>query len=181
MQACGAEILDPEPGEIVRVIVKGITLIAHKNGSMQVWPQPLQQLYSYFLDKGLWPRLAEAPVEPAPLETEARRARVRTLARRDGWACWYCGHALRPGWHKVPRLSRVATIEEICPRQIGGPRHIGNQVLSCKSCNEAASNLPVVAKVLLRESLRLKSEPAPDRGPEPALGHLGNGEKTLPS
>ncbi len=176
MQTCGAEILDPGPGEIVRATVKGVTLIATRNGSLQIWPQPLQQLYAFFLDKGLHPKLAAAPVSEAPPETEARRSRVRTLARRDGWHCWYCNHELRPGWHKVPRRARVATVEEICPRQIGGPRHIGNQVLSCGPCNEAAANLPVVLKVMMRERLRSESKPAPDRGPEPALGHTGNGE-----
>lgn len=153
LTSCGAEVLEPvEPGEIFRVVVKGKSLIAKQIGSVQSWPAPLQKLYSLHRGRKIYPALAEAG--KTRRMTSTRKARVMRLGNRDGWECWFCGVGLQALDQPInPRLTQ-ASIEEICPRQIGGPTHISNQVLACLSCNQIADNLPVVEKVAMRDRLR---------------------------
>ena len=148
---CGAEILPPVgEWEIFRAIVNGVTLSAYaRKTGFQNWPTPLQLLYTQY-------RLGQqqnlGPVaKPAKAMSANRRGRIVKIAERDGWACWYCAHPLQPLGYAYAEGRRAATLEEVCPRQIGGPTHIGNQVLACDQCNREAGNFSVAAKVKMRD------------------------------
>lgn len=151
LQSCGAEILAPtSEWEILRVKARDRTLIAYKNRrGDQSWPQPLITFWKT-RNKGGHPKLGA----PKKQLRGNRRARVMELAKRDGWNCWYCGTELSPPDRPADDGGTPATIEEICPRQIGGPAHIGNQTLTCRKCNQMAGNMSVVEKVALRDELR---------------------------
>lgn len=155
---CGAEVFTPYTDfELLRVRVSGAIMIAHRNRhGGQVWPTPLAELYRAFVSGAHMPRLAETP-GGRKLTSTTHKSRVQTLARRDGWQCWYCGIGLRPSWTAGPEERQVATLEELCPRQIGGPNHISNQALCCKSCNERAGSLSVVEKGEIARALAPRS------------------------
>lgn len=140
LRACGAEIIaTTSEWELLRVKMKGETYVSYrdKRGD-QTWPTPLADAYK-LRSCGHQPQLAS----PVKQLRGNRKGRIHELARRDGWACWYCNSAL---------TEDSATVEEICARQIGGPVHIGNQCLACATCNRSAGNLSVVEKVAFRNS-----------------------------
>lgn len=148
---CGAEVLPPVgQWEVMRVVVNGTTLSAYaRKTGFQTWPIPLQLLYTQSRS-GQSPQLGTV-AGPQRAMTANRRSRIVRVAERDGWCCWYCDIGLQPlGF--APVEGRVpATLEEVCPRQIGGPTHIGNQVIACSPCNNAAANLSVAEKVKMRD------------------------------
>ncbi len=74
-------------------------------------------------------------------------ARLKSLRARDGDNCFYCGVALGTG---------DVTLEHLLSEKDGGSWRLANLVLAHKSCNELAADLPVVAKVLLRERLHAR-------------------------
>lgn len=140
--SCGAEILRPtSEWEVLRVRAKGETIVAYRNAAgRQTWPKALSELYK-LRSCGHQPQLGN----PVKLLRGNRRGRVHELGERSGWTCWYCETEL---------TEDSATVEEICPRQIGGPVHVGNQCLACAGCNRMASNLSVVDKVAFRDAKR---------------------------
>jgi hypothetical protein len=142
LKSCGAEILaHTSEWEIIRAKVKGETVVAYRNGAgKQTWPPPLMEFYK-LRGCGHQPQLAN----PVKQLRGNRKGLINELASRDGWCCWYCAS---------PLDADTATVEEICPRQIGGPVHIGNQCLACADCNREAGNMTVVAKVVMRERKR---------------------------
>jgi hypothetical protein len=148
---CGAEVLPPVgQWEIFRVVANGTTLSAYaRKTGFQNWPEPLQQLYAAFRNGKM---LQLGTVQgPAKAMSGNKRSRIVKIAERDGWTCWYCNHPLQPiGFAEDPK-RRPATLEEVCPRQIGGPTHIGNQVIACAPCNNEAANLSVAQKVRMRD------------------------------
>lgn len=72
---------------------------------------------------------------------------ITDLAKRDGWACWYCGQPLREmPWPSDGKAFYVggfrfftgflpAQIEHKIPRSRGGPDTLENCVLACGLCN----------------------------------------------
>jgi hypothetical protein len=137
--SCGAEIIAPtSEWEIMRVKAKGSTLVAYRNSAgKQTWPDELVQFHK-LRSCGHQPQLGN----PIKQLRGNRKGRVYELARRDGWKCWYCSREVD---------DDLATVEEICARQIGGPVHIGNQCLACPECNRAVGNMSVVEKVAFRD------------------------------
>ena len=76
----------------------------------------------------------------------ASRARhFKSIALRDGTACFYCGRALTPV---------AATIEHLVPRAHNGPGNMRNLALACEPCNKEARDLAVAEKVRLRDAKR---------------------------
>src|SRR5262245_10987376 len=152
LESCGAEVF---PGvvehEFLRVISRGETLSAYsKADGRQTWPLALRKLFLEFA-AGHMVQLGGAVKQMSG----NKRARVLQLAGRDGWHCWYCNWPLQPIDGVVVYINaRVATVEEVCPRQFGGPNHLANQVLACPPCNWHAANKTVAAKVALREKIR---------------------------
>jgi len=82
------------------------------------------------------------PSPPNGLNGNQKKKRKRKVARlrdRDGPDCFYCG--------KVMLVDLLAKAD-------GGTDHPSNLVLAHAVCNEIASDMPVISKVLLRERLR---------------------------
>lgn len=90
-----------------------------------------------------------APITaPSGLSGNQRKKRDRRIARlraRDGLACFYCGEIMP---------NDNTTVEHLVAKAVGGADHPSNLVLAHAACNEMAADLPVIAKVLLRERLR---------------------------
>jgi hypothetical protein len=155
LEKCGAEVLAPTTEfELMRVRTVEGTMVVHTNKrGAQKWPARLVDLWRQFQAGRMTPKLSPSPATPL---SGNRKGRLVTLINRDGNKCWYCNReTLEPGSPAaVAEPSREATVEEICPRQHGGPNHVANQVVACGACNRQAGNLPVAAKVRLREILR---------------------------
>lgn len=151
LKSCGAEVLaTTNEWELLRVNAKSQTLVAYKNKKGdQSWPAPLVTYWNK-RKSGDYLKLGT----PTQQIRGNRLARVRELAKRDGWRCWYCDTELSPPDLPADNGETSVTIEEICPRQIGGPTHIGNQALACRKCNQMAGSMSVVEKVALREEIR---------------------------
>src|SRR5438876_868849 len=81
---------------------------------------------------------------PKPhLNAARRRARKRTLARRDGRHCTYC---------RTPFTAdlRDATIDHVVPISLFCTWRAENLVLACRPCNTAkADRLPLLVALLL--------------------------------
>ncbi len=148
---CGAELLShTNEWEIIRIKAEGETLVSYKNAKgRQKWPPSLVKYHKCF-SRGKSLKLAS----PITQYKGNKKARLKLLGDRDGWSCWYCDTPLWPVDRIKVEGEVSATIEEVCPRQIGGPTHIGNQVLACAACNSEAGNMSVAAKVVLREVKR---------------------------
>jgi hypothetical protein len=178
---CGAEVLPPVgEWEIFRVIANGTTYSAYaRKSGFQSWPIPLQLLYTQHREGAKVPKLG-SPVKPM---SSNRRGRIVQIAARDGWRCWYCQQQLQPlGYAEIPG-AQAATLEEVCPRQIGGPTHIGNQVVACQPCNTQAANLSVAEKVRMRDRKRAGRKQPPTGHVDAQIrfgGALVNGLPSIP-
>lgn len=71
-------------------------------------------------------------------------ARREAIAERDGHDCWFCGK----------ELGTDRTIEHLVPKAKGGPNSLANYVLAHAKCNQRAADLPLAAKIALREEMR---------------------------
>lgn len=151
LKSCGAEVLAPtNEWELLRVNAKSQTLVAYRNKrGDQTWPGTLVNYWKQS-KSGDYLKLGT----PTQQLRGNRLSRVLELAKRDGWNCWYCGIELSQPDRPADNGETPATIEELCPRQIGGPTHIGNQTLACRQCNQTAGSMSVVEKVALREEIR---------------------------
>lgn len=182
---CGAEVLPPAgEWEIFRVVANGHTYSAYaRKTGFQTWPTPLQLLYTQYRN-GQAQQLGTADGPKKGMGSN-RRSRIVRIAERDGWRCWYCGHHLQPLGYAEQAGARGATLEEVCPRQIGGPTHIGNQVIACGPCNQEAANFSVAQKVKIRDrklAVR-KQQRSPNIGTTThgSTGSATNGKDTDPT
>ncbi|UNO40477.1 HNH endonuclease [Streptomyces sp. MST-110588] len=78
-----------------------------------------------------------------PLNAAGRRARRRTLARRDGHQCTYC---------RIPFAAdlRDATIDHVVPLRLFHTWRVEHTVLACRRCNTRKSDrLPLSMALLL--------------------------------
>jgi len=73
-------------------------------------------------------------------------AAVALIRARDGDGCWYCGKGVSP---------REQSIEHLQPLSKGGGWDESNVVLAHQSCNQAAGDLGIVAKLKLRDAARV--------------------------
>ena len=119
---------------------KGV-LVVTKNGA---W-KPSEKASKYL-------RLFEhASPLPPPTSTSKsvrrREARVQALLIRDGSDCFYCGGD----------LGDDRSIEHLVSKCHSGPEHLSNLCLAHSKCNLLAGNMPVVAKIRLREERYFKT------------------------
>lgn len=86
----------------------------------------------------------EAPLAPDGVR---RAERIRRLAARDGWRCFYCAVPLVPD-AQIGAMGRrgieatLATIEHRTPRCLGGTNAQANLVLACAWCNGNKGDRP---------------------------------------
>lgn len=71
------------------------------------------------------------------LSARRRRNLKKAISERDGMGCFYCGKPMvfcEQG--EQPDLSkrRVATLEHLRQRALGGTNRVGNLVLACRPC-----------------------------------------------
>lgn len=69
----------------------------------------------------------------------------KQLLQRDGDICFYCG---------VKMTEDDMTIEHILSLAHQGPDRLENMALCHAECNTLANNMPVIAKMQLRDNLR---------------------------
>lgn len=149
--------------EIMRVMVRTVTHVAYQSrDGRQTWPSGLEELHAHFK------RGRCIPLANGKKLRGKRFAIMQALIDRDGPECFYCGKKWSRLFLSEGRENLPASVEEVCPRQIGGPNALGNQVLACKRCNSAAGNLPVIEKVKLRERMRACTEKFPHK---PSAGY----------
>lgn len=72
--------------------------------------------------------------------------------KRDGGKCFYCGKEL---------TLDESTHEHLLAKTHSGTNSNYNTTVACKSCNLEAGQLPVVSKVLLRETKLGKADRLP--------------------
>lgn len=82
------------------------------------------------------------------LAVRLAKTRIR-LAAKHGWVCWYC---------QDPISLSKCEVDHIWPVSRGGKGSIGNLALTCKVCNRAKGDMPLIEfRAWLR---RLKSPKA---------------------
>ena len=93
---------------------------------------------------GIMESLASEMRETAA-EQESKAAKMRAkLIKRDGADCWFCG----------VDMGDDITIEHLIAKSNKGPNALANYALAHAKCNNDAGNLPLVAKIAMRERLR---------------------------
>jgi hypothetical protein len=103
-----------------------------------------------------------------------RVARVRTLRSRDGNGCFYCRRIMESG---------DLTLEHLLSIKDGGTSNLANLVLSHRRCNEIAGDLPIIAKIRLRENLMSRQGEVIDAGQSQAqnIHWFSQSETAIPS
>lgn len=86
---------------------------------------------------------------PAKTASKSKIARDKLL-ERDGPDCWFCGD----------HMGDDCTIEHLVPKSKGGTTSLTNLALAHAKCNSDAADLPLVAKIAMRERLRNRERTA---------------------
>ena len=146
------------PYEVIRFMGVGTECIVYRKASdvISYWSGGAAEAYRAFLDGAPWQAGARGKRDPK------RANLVLSLARRDGWACVFCGK---------PTEIETVTIEHFVPVTSGGTSHMANLSLAHKDCNAGASHLSVREKIEM--AVRNRCGPARDaETPPPGSGRL---------
>jgi len=135
------------PYEVIRFMGINAECIVYRKASNAIthWSDGAAEAYRAFLDGMPWRASARGKRDPK------RTNLVLSLARRDGWACVFCG--------KATEIETV-TVEHFVPITAGGTSHLANLSLAHKECNAGASHLSVREKVEM--AVRNRRMPAMD-------------------
>lgn len=141
----GGEVMAPlNEWEVWRIRAQGKTFICYRDKTGRFsYPKAVE----FALINEAFQRRVPLPLSRSVKHRPSSKARKDAIIARDGNECWYCETSFE-------ETGSRSTIDEVCSRQAGGPRHLANQVLACESCNLEAGNLDVAAKVKLRERKR---------------------------
>lgn len=141
------------PYEVIRFTGVNAECIVYRkaSGTISHWANGAAEAYRAFLDGAPWRATARGKRDPKKFNL------VLSLARRDGWACVFCG---------TPTEIETVTIEHFVPITAGGNSHLTNLSLAHKECNAAASHLSVREKVEM--AVRIRCTPASDAERLPA-------------
>jgi hypothetical protein len=141
------------PYEVIRFMGVGTECIVYRkaDNAISYWSGGAAEAYRAFLDGAPWRAGARGRRDPK------RTNLVLSLARRDGWACVFCG--------KATEIETV-TIEHFVPITSGGTSHMANLSLAHKECNAGASHLSVREKIEM--AVRNRRTPAMDAA-DPAI------------
>lgn len=113
-----------------------------KRNGLLTWQPCALEAYTAFINNAKW----HAGEKTKRSTGSAKRLnRLKTLADRDGSACFFCG--------LVQPLEEM-TIEHFVPVCAGGPNHISNMAIACGPCNREAGHLSVSEKMKLAMSKR---------------------------
>ncbi|WP_419902084.1 HNH endonuclease [Kiloniella sp.] len=146
LRAAGAEILEPtSEWEVLRF--RGSTgvgiVYTNKHGSRSVTGVS-KEAFDAYCNGEKWDGKCPAG------ERTKRGQHYDTLVKRDGEKCVYCG-----------TTSEYLTLEHVVSLNCGGPNHINNLALACRSCNQEAGHLSAVEKFRIGEK-KLHPEPEYD-------------------
>lgn len=140
----GSAIKQPtNPYEVIRFAGATNECIVYRkaNDTISHWANGADKAYRAFLDGTPWRAATRGKRDQKTVSL------ILSLAQRDGWGCCYCPTALD---------METATIEHFVPITAGGNSHMANLSLACRPCNNAASHLPVRAKIEMAIRNRLK-------------------------
>ena len=147
------------PYEVIRFMGVDAECIVYRkaSGTISHWANGAADAYRAFLDGSPWRATARGKRDSKKFNL------VLSLARRDGWACVFCGK---------PTEIETVTVEHFVPITAGGTSHMANLSLAHKECNAAASHLSVREKVEL--AVRNRCTPARNaEGPPAGTARLG--------
>lgn len=152
----GSAIKQPtNPYEVCRFTGAGTECIIYRKANDMIapsnWCNGAAEAYRAFLDGSPWRATAKGRRDPK------RSNLVLSLAKRDGWACVFCGRATE---------METVTIEHFVPVTAGGTSHMANLSLAHKECNAEASHLSVREKIEM--VVRQRCAPAAGAGHRPA-------------
>ena len=82
----------------------------------------------------------------------ARRDVVERLRKRDGGRCWLCDRPI--DFKAEPNSARAPSLEHLIPQSREGPDTPDNLVLCHPPCNRQLGDLPLSAKIRMREERR---------------------------
>lgn len=143
LQNCGGQLLiETNEYEIIRVQTSTGVLILYKNKSGFLnWPPELRKAWESYKSGGKieW-RAADKP----KMNRKRGVVLIKTLWKRDGKRCWYCGK---------PLTLSTTTIEHLLSVTHGGNNHLSNLAVADEECNQRAKNMSIPEKVKLRERL----------------------------
>ena len=80
----------------------------------------------------------------------------RQIFERDCWTCHLCGHPVVVGATQ-DEPERIAQIDHLVPRSLGGSGDLDNLATACMPCNEARSNHPDIDAIRLAVSVESSS------------------------
>lgn len=141
--AHGAQVFEPtNPYEVLRIRTgNGTHVLYTKENGILTWPDELVRAYQGFKGNREW-----RAVPPTKRRRNSASPVLKTLFKRDGEACFFCGQQL---------TFETATIEHLVPAVHGGPNHLSNYVAACQPCNLTAGHLSAMEKIRMREKMRI--------------------------
>lgn len=136
----GGEVLAPtNPYELIRFKTATATAIIYTKASGRIT--------FHGGSKSAWEAFLKGSSWTAGNKTKRKKGGasvvIRSLIRRDGCLCFYCGTEVQ---------DEDASVEHVVPLNAGGTDHMANKVLAHKRCNGEAGHLSVINKVRLREA-----------------------------
>ncbi|MEP2103570.1 MAG: HNH endonuclease signature motif containing protein [Parasphingorhabdus sp.] len=84
-------------------------------------------------------------------QRKAKQSKRKTLRKRDGDDCWYCGNVMRFGG--IPNTRKSATIEHLQPLTKGGTWALDNLALCHSSCNGHLKDFDRTHKEMMRDNM----------------------------
>lgn len=138
LAANGAEILTAtNEYEVLRFRANGETSVLYRNKQGELTGTgDMGNAYRAFIGGHKW-----VGAQKNKATIIKRTPKVKTLLKRDGTNCFYCG---KP-------LNGDISLEHLVSRAHGGPNHISNLVLAHRQCNADAGHLSAAEKIALRE------------------------------
>lgn len=140
IENAGAEVLaTTNEWEVLRFRANGETGVIYKNKREELsFMGQAQDALNAFLDSKHWS--AQEKIKRVKKSTT-----LRTLLKRDGNECFYCGGNMGDG---------AETVEHILSIKHGGNNHIANMALAHHVCNTMAASMDIISKIKLRDSMR---------------------------
>jgi hypothetical protein len=136
----GAEVLPPtNPYELVRFRARGGTHIIYQRANGMTSMAGFAEECLRAFDAGTRIDMGQAKT----VRNSPSKYLKQSLLDRDGRECFFC-------LGEMP--NEDMTVEHLVPIHKGGPNHQDNMALAHRACNQKADNLPLMAKIKMRES-----------------------------